>query len=80
MTRLDADKRDDQGKGGFAFPKQRKEPLGDADHVRNAIARFDQVQCVTDADRDQAWKRIRAAAKTFDVDVNEQSWQELGKH
>lgn len=25
----------------FAFPKQRKEPLTDASHVRNALARFD---------------------------------------
>jgi hypothetical protein len=28
----------------FAFPKERKEPLTDASHVRNAIARFDQVE------------------------------------
>jgi hypothetical protein len=28
----------------FAFPKQRKEPLTDASHVRNALARFDQVE------------------------------------
>jgi hypothetical protein len=27
----------------FAFPKQRKEPLTDEQHVRNAVARFDQV-------------------------------------
>ena len=38
----------------FAFPKQRKEPLTDAKHVRNAVARFDQVEGVTDADRDRA--------------------------
>ena len=25
----------------YAFPKQRKEPLTDAQHVRNAVARFD---------------------------------------
>ena len=32
----------------FAFPKERKEPLTDATHVRNAIARFDQVTgCLT---------------------------------
>ena len=46
----------------FAFPEERKEPLTDARHVRNAIARFDQVEGVTDAERDQAWKRILAAA------------------
>src|SRR4029078_5557015 len=63
----------------FAFPKQRKEPLTDAKHVRNAVARFDQVEGVTDRERDAAWKRIRAAAKKFDVDVSEKSWRELFK-
>jgi hypothetical protein len=61
----------------FAFPKERKEPLTDARHVRNAIARFDQVEGVTDAERDRAWKRIRSAAKKFDVEVSENSWREL---
>jgi Family of unknown function (DUF6582) len=63
----------------FAFPKERKEPLTDARHVRNAIARFDQVEGVSDAERDRAWKRILAAAKRYDVDVSEKSWRELGK-
>ena len=61
----------------FAFPKERKEPLTDARHVRNAIARFDQVEGVTDAERDQAWKRILAAAKRYDVEVSESDWREL---
>jgi Family of unknown function (DUF6582) len=61
----------------FAFPKQRMEPLTDARHVRNAIARFDQVEGVSDADRDQAWKRIVAAAKDYDVDVSEKDWRDL---
>lgn len=63
----------------FAFPKERKEPLIDAKHVRNAIARFDQVEGITDAERDKAWKRILAAAKRYDVEVSESSWRELGK-
>jgi len=46
----------------------RKEPLTDASHVRNAIARFDQVEGVSDSDRGKAWRRIKAAAKRFDVD------------
>ena len=79
MARLDADERNDLDKREFAFPKQRKEPLEDARHVRNAIARFDQVEGVTDVERDEAWKRIKAAAKKFDVDVSEKSWHELGK-
>jgi hypothetical protein len=63
----------------FAFPKERKEPLTDARHVRNAIARFDQVEGVSDAERDQAWKRILAAAKRYDVEVSESDWRELFK-
>lgn len=61
----------------FAFREQRKEPLNDAAHVRNAIARFDQVEDVTDADRDRAWKRILAAARKYHVDVSEHDWREL---
>ena len=63
----------------FAFPKERKEPLNDARHVRNAIARFDQVEGVSDAERDRAWKRILAAAKRYDVEVSADSWRDLAK-
>jgi hypothetical protein len=63
----------------FAFPKERKEPLTDARHVRNAIARFDQVEDVTDAERDRAWKRILRAAKKFGVDVEVDDWHDLFK-
>jgi hypothetical protein len=61
----------------FAFPRERKEPLVDAGHVRNAVARFDQVEGVTDTERDEAWRRIRAAAKKFGVELEEKSWHEL---
>lgn len=61
----------------FAFPDERKEPLTDAAHVRNAIARFDQVEGVSDAERDRAWKRILAAAKKYDVEVSADDWREL---
>ncbi len=63
MTKLSTDDRDDLSKGSFAFPKQRKEPLENAAHVRNAVARFNQVKDVSDDERDDAWKRIKAAAK-----------------
>jgi Family of unknown function (DUF6582) len=63
----------------FAFPEQRKEPIHDARHVRNAVARFDQVEDVSDADRDAAWKRIKAAAKKFDVEIEAKDWRELMK-
>ena len=63
----------------YAFPKLRKEPLTDASHVRNAIARFDQVKDVSDTDRDQAFANIQAAAKHYNVDMPEKSWHDLGK-
>lgn len=43
----------------FAFPKERKEPLTDASHVRNAIARFDQTIGVSDEDRELAFANIK---------------------
>ena len=64
----------------FAFPKQRKEPLTDAKHVRNAVARFDQVIDVSDDDRALAFANIEKAAKYYDVDLSETSWRELGVH
>ena len=61
----------------FAFPAERKEPLSDAAHVRNAIARFDQVEGVSDEERDRAWARIRAAASKYDVHISENDWRDL---
>jgi len=63
----------------YAFPKQRKEPLTDASHVQNALARFDQVQDVSDADRDLAFANIKKAAGHYGVDMEERSWHDLGK-
>ncbi|HZU69326.1 MAG TPA: DUF6582 domain-containing protein [Ktedonobacteraceae bacterium] len=63
----------------FAFPKERKEPLEDARHVQEAVARFDQVKGVTNKERDEAWKRIQKAAKKFNVELQEQDWRELFK-
>ena len=81
MAKLTADKRNDIDDSKFAFAKQRKEPIENAAHVRNAIARFDQVEGVTDAERDTAWKRLTAAAKKYGVEVRETSWREVGaKH
>jgi len=61
----------------FAFVKKRKEPITDARHVRNAIARFDQVEGVSDAERDAAWKRIRAAARKFGIEIEARGWRSL---
>ncbi len=77
MADLSSKDRDKLPESAFAFPKERKEPLVDARHVREAIARFDQVENVSNKERDEAWKRIQQAAKKFDVELHEQHWQEL---
>ena len=80
MSKISESDKDELRGGEFAFPKQRKEPIHDAAHVRNAIARFNQVEGVTDAERDEAWTRIKHAASRFGVEMNESSWRELPHH
>jgi hypothetical protein len=68
--RLESAERNELPAREFAFPAQRKEPLEDAAHVRNAIARFHQVSGVTQLERDAAWQRIKRAAARFGVEMN----------
>jgi len=77
--KLSTKEKNDLPESAFAFPKQRKEPMTDASHVKNALARFDQVKGVSDEDRDEAFANIKKAAKHYDVDVEEKTWRELGK-
>ena len=76
--KLDTKEKNGLPESVFAFPKHRKEPLTDASHVRNALARFNQVKDVSDADRDLAFANIQKAAKHYKVDMTEQHWNELG--
>lgn len=62
----------------FAFPRERKEPLTDVEHVRNALARFDQVEGVSDSDKDLAFRNIKKAAEYYGMNVRENDWRELG--
>jgi len=78
-TVLSAPQKNRMPAGTFAFPKERKERLNDARHVRNAIARFDQVEGVTESERDAAWRRIRAAARKYGVEVKAKGWRSLMK-
>lgn len=77
MSKLSTEDRKEISSGQYAFPRERKEPLENAAHVRNAIARFNQVEGVSEAEKDEAWKRIQSAAKKFGVEVNESSRREL---
>jgi hypothetical protein len=74
---LDAAQRDELPASAFAFPGQRLEPLTSASHVRAALARFDQVTGVSDADRTLAFENIRRAASYFEVHMTEKSWHDL---
>ena len=77
MSGLSDKEREHLPESEFAFPREHKEPLIDARHVQDAIARFDQVQGVSNKERDEAWKRIQRAAKKFDVELHEKDWHEL---
>ena len=79
MSELSEAQRDKLDSDEYAFPKERKEPLNNASHVRNAVARFNQVEGVSDSERDAAWKRIEKAAKKYDVELSEKSWRDIGK-
>jgi hypothetical protein len=64
----------------FAFPRARKEPMTDAAHVRDAMARFNQVGGVTDAERDLAFANLQTAASHFDIQMKETDWHQFGAH
>ena len=76
---LSTEVKNDLPESVFAFPKQRKEPLTDAEHVQNALARFDQVKDVSDDDRDLAFANIKKAAEHYGVEMAETNWHDLGK-
>jgi hypothetical protein len=80
MAKLTSGERNALDAHAFAFPAERKEPLENAAHVRNAVARFDQVAGVSDVERDSAWARILAAATAHGVSIPETDWRDLPVH
>ena len=76
MAKLSEQEKDKLPESAFAFPRERKEPLVDAWHVREAVARFDQVEGVSNKERDEAWRRIQQAASEFNIELQEQDWRE----
>lgn len=75
--RLSAAEKDSLPPSAFAFPRTRKEPMTNAAHVRDAMARFDQVEGVTDAERDLAFANIQKAAKYFGIQMKESDWHQF---
>jgi len=48
-------------------------PIHDASHVRNAMARWNQTEFESEAAKERARRKILAAAKRFDVEVDPES-------
>jgi hypothetical protein len=46
-------------------------PIHDAAHVRNALARFNQTHFESSAAKQRAKKKITAAARKFDIEVDD---------
>lgn len=70
MSRLDASKRASLPASAFAYVDsrgRRRLPIHDEAHVRNALARFNQVAFENDAARERARKRLLTAAKKYGI-------------
>ena len=70
MAKLDASKRDKLPNSAFAYIDsrgKRRLPIHDEPHVRNALARFNQVRFEDDAARERARNRLLRAAKKYGI-------------
>jgi hypothetical protein len=73
MPELDTKQRDRLPDRQFAYVDSEGEehlPINDASHARNAIARFNQTEFESQAAKERARKKIIAAAKTFDIEID----------
>lgn len=74
MARLTEQERDRLEKGDFAYvDKEGGEhlPIHDAEHVRAAIARFNQTHFESAAAKEAARKKILAAARKLEIEVSD---------
>jgi hypothetical protein len=72
MSKLADKAKENFPESAFAFPRERKEPLEDARHAQEAVARFNQVKNFTNKERDEAWKRIQKATKKFGLNEEDE--------
>lgn len=76
MAELTTKKRERLKDSSFAYidkDGERHLPINDESHVRNAISRFGQTDFESKKARHAAAKRILAAAKRHDIDVDDSS-------
>jgi hypothetical protein len=74
MAELDAEARDDLEKNDFAYVDSEGGehlPIHDESHVRNAISRWNQTDFESKAAKERARKKILAAAKRHDIEVDD---------
>jgi len=73
MAQLSQQQRDKLPASAFAYVDKAGErhlPINDEQHIRNAIARFDQTDFETAAAKERARRKIVAAAKRHDIEVD----------
>jgi uncharacterized membrane protein len=76
MATLTDKKRDSLRSSQFAYVDRdggEHLPIHDESHVRNAIARFNQTDFESKTAKDQARRKILAAAKRHGIEVSEES-------
>jgi len=82
MPELTTKDRDRLAADQFAYVDSEGEehlPINDATHVRNAIARFNQTDFESKAAAEHARKKILAAAKRHDIEVDPDSNVAMGR-
>ena len=73
MAQLDTDDRSRLDSDSYAWIEENGErhlPINDAVHVRNAIARFNQTEFDEPGTKQQAARKILAAAKRYGIKVS----------
>jgi hypothetical protein len=76
MAELTTERRDNLRDSSFAYIDREGErhlPIHDADHVRNAISRFNQTDFQSKTAKHEAARKILAAAKRHGIEVDDAS-------
>lgn len=76
MAELDTKARDKLRKGQFAYVDSKGGehlPINDEEHIRNAMARFNQTDFESASKKEGARRKIVAAAKKHGIEVSDDS-------
>lgn len=76
MAELDAEDRDDLRKDQFAYVDSKGGehlPINDESHIRNAMARWNQTDFESKTAKDEARRKILAAAERHGIEIDDES-------